>query len=58
MLFSNNEFLQLRLRMARFVGTIRMSLSTTSVSRGDFFALLDAGMAFFFKHLIPNWGND
>lgn len=56
MLFSNNEFPQLRLRMARFVGTIRMSLSTTSVSRGG--ALLDAGMAFFFKHLIPNWGND
>lgn len=53
MLFSNNidEFPQFRLRMARFVGNDKNEFIDNQRVEGGFFALLDAGMAFFFKHL-------
>ncbi len=53
MLFSDNidEFPQFRLRMARFVGTDKNEFIDNQRVEGGFFDLLDAGMAFFFKHL-------
>lgn len=53
MLFSNNidEFPQFRLRMARFVGNDKNEFIDNQRVEGGFFALLDAGMSFFFKHL-------
>ncbi len=53
MLFSNNidEFPQFRLRMARFLGTDKNEFIDNQRIEGGFFNLLDAGMAFFFKHL-------
>jgi len=61
MLFSDNidEYPQFRLRMARFMGTDKNEFVDNQRAEGNFFDLLDAGMAFFFKHLnlsgkIPN----
>lgn len=53
MLFSDNidEFPQFRLRMARFVGNNKNEFIDNQRVEGGFFTLLDAGMAFFFKHL-------
>ena len=53
MLFSDNidEYPQFRLRMARFVGTDKNEFIDNQRAEGNFFDLLDAGMAFFFKHL-------
>lgn len=53
MLFSDNigEYPQFRLRMARFVGTDKNEFVDNQRAEGGFFDLLDAGMAFFFKHL-------
>lgn len=53
MLFSNNidEYPQFRLRMARFLGTDKNEFIDNQRAEGNFFDLLDAGMAFFFKHL-------
>lgn len=53
MLFSNNidEYPQFRLRMARFLGTDKNEFVDNQRAEGNFFDLLDAGMAFFFKHL-------
>ncbi|WP_165157705.1 ATP-binding protein [Parabacteroides sp. ZJ-118] len=53
MLFSDNidDFPQFRLRMARFLGTDKNEFIDNQRVEGGFFELLDAGMAFFFKHL-------
>ncbi len=53
MLFSNqiDEYPQFRLRMARFFGTDKNEFIDNQRAEGNFFDLLDAGMAFFFKHL-------
>ena len=53
MLFSDNidEFPQFRLRLARFVGNDKNEFIDNQRVEGGFFTLLDAGMAFFFKHL-------
>lgn len=53
MLFSNkiDEYPQFRLRMARFLGTDKNEFIDNQRVEGNFFDLLDAGMAFFFKHL-------
>ena len=53
MLFSNNidDYPQLCLRMARFLGTDKNEFIDNQRVEGNFFDLLDAGMAFFFKHL-------
>lgn len=53
MLFANDTFgyPQLKLRMARFVGTNKDEFIDNQQVKGNFFDLLDAGMAFFFKHL-------
>lgn len=53
MLFSDNidEYPQFRLRMARFVGTDKNEFIDNQRVEGGFFNLLDASMAFFFKHL-------
>lgn len=53
LLFSKNidEFPQFRLRMARFVGTNKNLFRDNQREEGNFFELLEAGMAFFFKHL-------
>lgn len=63
MLFSNkiDEYPQFRLRMARFSGTNKNEFIDNQRIEGSFFELLDAGMAFFFKHLnlsgkITNYG--
>lgn len=52
-LFSNNidEYPQFRLRMARFVGNDKNEFVDNQRIEGNFFDMLDAGMAFFFKHL-------
>lgn len=52
-LFSTNifDYTQFRLRMARFRGTDKNSFIDNQRAEGNFFDLLDAGMAFFFKHL-------
>ncbi|MCM1170314.1 MAG: putative DNA binding domain-containing protein [Bacteroides sp.] len=52
-LFSNNiyEYPQFRLRLARFIGTDKNEFLDNQRVEGNFFDLLDAGMAFFFKHL-------
>lgn len=53
MLFSNNidEYPQFRLRMARFLGTDKNEFIDNQRAEGNFFDLLDAGIAFLFKHL-------
>ena len=52
-LFSNEigGFPQFRLRMARFIGTDKSEFFDNQRVEGNFFDLLDAGMAFCFKHL-------
>lgn len=52
-LFGSNiyEYPQFRLRMARFRGTNKNEFIDSQRAEGNFFDLLDAGMAFFFKHL-------
>lgn len=52
-LFSNNtyEYPQFKLRMARFRGTDKIEFIDNQRAEGNIFDLLDAGMAFFFKHL-------
>ena len=45
------DFPQFLLRMARFRGTNKMEFVDNQRAHGNFFTLLDAGMAFFFKHL-------
>lgn len=42
---------QLKLRMARFKGTDKMEFIDNKQVEGNFFELLDAGVAFCFKHL-------
>ena len=44
-------YLQFRLRLARFFGTDKNEFIDNQQAEGNFFELLDAGMAFFFKHL-------
>ena len=53
MLFSDkiDEYPQFRLRMARFLGRDKNEFIDNQRAEGNFFDLLDAGMAFFFKHL-------
>lgn len=53
MLFSNkiNMYPNFRLRMARFLGTDKDEYIDNQRAEGNFFDLLDAGMAFCFKHL-------
>ena len=53
LLFSNNidEYPQFSLRMARFVGTNKNMFRDNQRAEGNFFQLLDAGVAFCFKHL-------
>ena len=53
MLFGTNnyEYPQFRMRMARFRGTSKNSFLDNQRAEGNFFDLLDAGMAFFFKWL-------
>lgn len=52
-LFSTNiyEYPQFRLRMARFRGINKNEFIDNQRAEGSLFDLLDAGMAFFFKHL-------
>lgn len=52
-LFSNrfDGYPQMQLRMARFLGTDKREFIDNQRAEGNFFSLLDAGMAFFFKHL-------
>lgn len=53
LLFSDNidEYPQFTLRMARFVGTDKNRFRDNQRVEGNFFQLLDAGVAFCFKHL-------
>ena len=53
MLFSNNiyPYDNFRLRLARFLGTNKNEFIDNQLAEGNFFDLLDAGMAFLFKHL-------
>ena len=53
LLFSDNidEYPQFTLRMARFVGTDKNRFRDNQRVEGNFFQLLDAGIAFCFKHL-------
>ena len=53
LLFSNNidEYPQFTLRMARFVGMNKNMFRDNQRAGGNFFKLLDAGVAFCFKHL-------
>ena len=53
LLFSNNidEYPQFTLRMARFVGTNKNMFRDNQRAEGNFFQLLDAGVAVCFKHL-------
>ena len=53
MLFSDNiyPYDNFQLRMARFLGTNKLEFIDNQRVEGNFFDLLDAGMAFFFKHL-------
>ncbi len=46
-----SQFPQFLLRMARFRGNDKMEFIDNQRTYGNFFTLLDAGMAFFFKHL-------
>ena len=46
-----SQFPQFLLRMARFRGNDKMEFIDNQRAYGNFFTLLDAGMAFFFKHL-------
>lgn len=46
-----SEFPQFLLRMARFRGTNKNEFFDNQRAYGNFFTLLDAGMAFLFKHL-------
>lgn len=46
-----SQFPQFLLRMARFRGTNKNEFFDNQRAYGNFFNLLDAGMAFFFKHL-------
>ncbi|MBQ8958296.1 MAG: putative DNA binding domain-containing protein [Bacteroidales bacterium] len=46
-----SDFPQFLLRMARFRGTDKTEFIDNQRAYGNFFNLLDAGMAFFFKHL-------
>ena len=53
MLFSNNiyPYDNFQLRLARFRGNDKLEFIDNQRAEGNFFDLLDAGMAFFFKHL-------
>lgn len=53
MLFSDNidEYSNFKLRMARFAGTDKNEFIDERRAEGNFFALLDAGLDFCFKHL-------
>lgn len=53
MLFSDkvDEYPNFQLRLARFLGTEKDEFIDNQRAEGSFFDLLDAGMAFFFKHL-------
>ena len=44
-------YTQMQLRLARFRGTNKNEFFDNQRAYGNFFTLLDAGMAFFFKHL-------
>ncbi len=46
-----SQFPQFLLRMARFRGINKNEFFDNQRAYGNFFTLLDAGMAFFFKHL-------
>ena len=50
-LHDTSQFPQFLLRMARFRGTDKNEFIDNQRAYGNFFTLLDAGMAFFFKHL-------
>lgn len=50
-LHNTSQFPQFLLRMARFRGTNKNEFIDNQRAYGNFFTLLDAGMAFFFKHL-------
>lgn len=52
-LFSDNigEYSNFKLRMARFLGTDKNEFIDETRAEGNFFNLLDAGLAFCFKHL-------
>lgn len=52
-LFASNvqDYPQLLMRMARFRGNDKMEFVDSQQIRGNFFEILDAGMAFCFKHL-------
>ncbi len=46
-----DEYPNFQLRLARFLGTEKDEFIDNQRAEGSFFDLLDAGMAFFFKHL-------
>lgn len=48
---NNLRYPQLKLRMARFKGSGKNMFGDNMLAEGNMFRLLDAGMAFFFKHL-------
>lgn len=50
-LHDTTQFPQFLLRMARFHGNDKLEFIDNQRAYGNFFTLLDAGMAFFFKHL-------
>jgi ATP-dependent DNA helicase RecG len=45
-----NEYPQFKIQMARFAGVTKKEFIDTMTVEGTFFDLLDAGIAFFFKH--------
>lgn len=50
-LFSKKKTRDFELRMARFRGTDKLHFIDNQRVHGNFYELMDAGMAFFFKHL-------
>ncbi|MCD8302638.1 MAG: putative DNA binding domain-containing protein [Prevotellaceae bacterium] len=51
---NTNEYPQFKLRMARFTGNEKQEFLDSITAEGNYFDLLDAGTAFFFKHLFQS----
>jgi ATP-dependent DNA helicase RecG len=49
-----NEYPQFKIQMARFAGVTKKEFVDSMTVEGTFFDLLDAGTAFFFKHLFQS----
>jgi ATP-dependent DNA helicase RecG len=56
LLFGTNthDYPQFKLQMARFAGNTKREFLDSLTAEGNFFDLLDAGTAFFFKHLFQS----